>query len=66
MILHPFVSLEGATALDEGCEIFSFTRLVDTQVAANAAVGPHCECGERLDRRAGARRPVFAPAARSR
>jgi bifunctional UDP-N-acetylglucosamine pyrophosphorylase/glucosamine-1-phosphate N-acetyltransferase len=44
VILHPFVSLEGATALEEGCEVFSFTRLVDTRVASNAAVGPHCEC----------------------
>ncbi len=43
VILHPFVSLEGATVLEEGCEIFPFTRLVDTVVAANAAVGPHCE-----------------------
>jgi bifunctional UDP-N-acetylglucosamine pyrophosphorylase / glucosamine-1-phosphate N-acetyltransferase len=44
VVLHPFVSLEGATVLEEGCEVFSFTRLVDTRVAANAAVGPHCEC----------------------
>ena len=43
VILHPFVSLEGSTALEEGCEILSFTRLIDTKVAANAAVGPHCE-----------------------
>ena len=43
VVLHPFVSLEGATILDEGCEILSFTRLVDTHVAANATVGPHCE-----------------------
>jgi bifunctional UDP-N-acetylglucosamine pyrophosphorylase/glucosamine-1-phosphate N-acetyltransferase len=44
VVLHPFVSLEGATVLEEGSEIFPFTRLVDTVVAANAAVGPHCEC----------------------
>ena len=43
VILHPFVSLEGATVLEEGCEIFPFTRLVDTVVSANATVGPHCE-----------------------
>ena len=43
VILHPFVSLEGATVLEEGCEILPFTRLVDTRVAANASVGPHCE-----------------------
>ncbi len=44
IVLHPFVSIEGATVLEEGCEIFSFTRLVDTRVAAKAAVGPHCVC----------------------
>jgi bifunctional UDP-N-acetylglucosamine pyrophosphorylase/glucosamine-1-phosphate N-acetyltransferase len=44
VILHPFVSLEGSTVLEEGSEVFSFTRLVDTHVSRNAAVGPHCEC----------------------
>jgi bifunctional UDP-N-acetylglucosamine pyrophosphorylase / glucosamine-1-phosphate N-acetyltransferase len=44
VVLHPFVSLEGETVLEEGCEIFSFTRLVDTRVSAGAAVGPHCVC----------------------
>jgi len=44
VVLHPFVSLEGETVLEEGCEIFSFTRLVDTRVSAGAAVGPHCQC----------------------
>jgi bifunctional UDP-N-acetylglucosamine pyrophosphorylase/glucosamine-1-phosphate N-acetyltransferase len=44
VVLHPFVSLEGETVLEEGCEIFSFTRLVNTRVSAGAAVGPHCEC----------------------
>ena len=43
VILHPFVSLEGATVLEEGCEVFSFTRLVDTQLSAYASIGPHCE-----------------------
>ncbi len=43
VVLHPFVCLEGATVLEEGCEIFPFTRLVDTHVATNASVGPHCE-----------------------
>jgi bifunctional UDP-N-acetylglucosamine pyrophosphorylase/glucosamine-1-phosphate N-acetyltransferase len=43
VILHPFVSIEGATVLEEGCEILSFTRLVDTRVGPNATVGPHCE-----------------------
>ena len=43
VVLHPFVSLEGATELGEGCEIRPFTHLVDTKVAAGAIVGPHCE-----------------------
>jgi len=43
VVLHPFVSLEGKTTLAEGCEVLSFTRLVDTSVAAGAVVGPHCE-----------------------
>jgi bifunctional UDP-N-acetylglucosamine pyrophosphorylase/glucosamine-1-phosphate N-acetyltransferase len=43
VILHPFVSLEGASSLGEGCEILPFTRIVDTVVAPNATVGPHCE-----------------------
>lgn len=43
VVLHPFVSLEGDTVLEEGCEILSFTRLVDSHVAAGATVGPHCE-----------------------
>ena len=43
VVLHPFVSLEGRTTLAEGCEVLSFTRLVDTSVAAGAVVGPHCE-----------------------
>jgi bifunctional UDP-N-acetylglucosamine pyrophosphorylase/glucosamine-1-phosphate N-acetyltransferase len=43
VVLHPFVSLEGRTTLAQGCEVLSFTRLVDTSVAAGAIVGPHCE-----------------------
>jgi bifunctional UDP-N-acetylglucosamine pyrophosphorylase/glucosamine-1-phosphate N-acetyltransferase len=43
VILHPFVSLEGDTRLDEGCEIRSFTRILDSQIATGSAVGPHCE-----------------------
>jgi bifunctional UDP-N-acetylglucosamine pyrophosphorylase/glucosamine-1-phosphate N-acetyltransferase len=42
-VLHPFVCLEGRTSIGEGAEILSFTRLVDTTVAAGASVGPHCE-----------------------
>ena len=62
VILHPFVSLEGATVLEEGCEVFSFTRLVDTQLSAYASIGPHCEMRELHDRSPGARRAVLAPA----
>jgi bifunctional UDP-N-acetylglucosamine pyrophosphorylase/glucosamine-1-phosphate N-acetyltransferase len=43
VVLHPFVSLEGETALAEGCEIRSFSRIVDSRIGAGAAVGPHCE-----------------------
>jgi bifunctional UDP-N-acetylglucosamine pyrophosphorylase/glucosamine-1-phosphate N-acetyltransferase len=43
VVLHPFVCLEGKTALAEGCEVLSFTRLVDTRLAAGAAIGPHCD-----------------------
>jgi bifunctional UDP-N-acetylglucosamine pyrophosphorylase/glucosamine-1-phosphate N-acetyltransferase len=42
-VLHPFVSLEGDTAIGEGVEVLPFTRLVDTRVAEGAVVGPHCE-----------------------
>ena len=43
VVLHPFLSLEGKTALAEGCEVLSFTRLLDTTVGAGASVGPHCD-----------------------
>ena len=43
VVLHPFVSLEGETRIEEGCEIFPFTRIVDTLVAAGTTIGPHCE-----------------------
>ena len=53
VILHPFLSLEGKTELAEGCEVLSFTRLVDTTVGPGAAVGPHCEAeGARIGARA--------------
>jgi len=42
-VLHPFVCLEGKTAIGEGAEILPFTRLVDCVVAEGAVVGPHCE-----------------------
>jgi bifunctional UDP-N-acetylglucosamine pyrophosphorylase/glucosamine-1-phosphate N-acetyltransferase len=43
VVLHPFVSLEGRTALSEGCEVLSFTRLLDTQLASGVVIGPHCD-----------------------
>lgn len=43
VVLHPFVCLEGRTALSEGCEVLSFTRLVDTVLAPGAVIGPHCD-----------------------
>ena len=53
VVIHPFVSLEGATVLEEGSEVLPFTRLVDTRVAAGAAVGPHSELeGARIGKRA--------------
>ena len=53
VVLHPFVSLEGATVLEEGCEILPFTRVIDSHVAAGAAIGPHCEVeGARIGARA--------------
>jgi bifunctional UDP-N-acetylglucosamine pyrophosphorylase/glucosamine-1-phosphate N-acetyltransferase len=43
VVLHPFVCLEGKTALSQGCEVLSFTRLVDTRCDAGAVIGPHCD-----------------------
>lgn len=43
VVLHPFVSLEGSTRIAEGCEVFSFTRIADSTLAARASVGPHCD-----------------------
>ena len=43
VVLHPFVCLEGRTVLSEGCEVLSFTRLLDTQLAAGVVIGPHCD-----------------------
>ncbi len=43
VVLHPFVALDGRTVLREGCEILSFTRIADSEVAAGAVIGPHCE-----------------------
>ena len=43
VVLHPFVSLEGKTVLAGGCEVLSFTRLLDTELAAGASIGPHCD-----------------------
>jgi bifunctional UDP-N-acetylglucosamine pyrophosphorylase/glucosamine-1-phosphate N-acetyltransferase len=43
VVVHPFVSLEGTTVLQEGCEVLSFTRIVDSSVGPGAIVGPHGE-----------------------
>jgi len=43
VILHPFVSLEGRTVLRERCEILSFTRISDSELARDVVVGPHCD-----------------------
>jgi len=42
-ILHPFISLEGNTAVREGAQVLSFTRIVDSTLAPGSVVGPHCE-----------------------
>jgi len=42
-VIHPFVSLDGVTVLEQGCEVLPFTRIADSVVGANAVVGPHCE-----------------------
>jgi bifunctional UDP-N-acetylglucosamine pyrophosphorylase/glucosamine-1-phosphate N-acetyltransferase len=53
VVLHPFVSLEGATTLQEGCEILAFTRILDTHAAKGAVIGPHCDVeGARIGPRA--------------
>jgi bifunctional UDP-N-acetylglucosamine pyrophosphorylase/glucosamine-1-phosphate N-acetyltransferase len=43
VVIHPFVSLEGETAIAEGCEVFSFTRVADTRMEEGSAIGPHCD-----------------------
>jgi bifunctional UDP-N-acetylglucosamine pyrophosphorylase/glucosamine-1-phosphate N-acetyltransferase len=43
VVLHPYVSLEGATVLEEGCEVLAFTRVLDSRLAAGAVVGPHTD-----------------------
>lgn len=43
VVVHPFVSLEGRTVLREGCEVLSFTRILNSEVSAGAVVGPHCD-----------------------
>jgi bifunctional UDP-N-acetylglucosamine pyrophosphorylase / glucosamine-1-phosphate N-acetyltransferase len=53
VLVHPFVALEGRTVLREGCEVLSFTRVVDSEVGTGAVVGPHCELeGARVGARA--------------
>lgn len=43
VVIHPFVSLEGETAVGEGCEVLPFTRISDSKLDAGAVVGPHCD-----------------------
>jgi len=42
-VIHPFVSLEGRTAIGEGCEVLPYTRIADSTVAARSVIGPHCD-----------------------
>jgi bifunctional UDP-N-acetylglucosamine pyrophosphorylase/glucosamine-1-phosphate N-acetyltransferase len=42
-VVHPFVCLDGATLLEQGCEVLPFTRITDSTVGPAAVVGPHCE-----------------------
>jgi bifunctional UDP-N-acetylglucosamine pyrophosphorylase / glucosamine-1-phosphate N-acetyltransferase len=42
-VVHPFVCLDGATLLEQGCEVLPFTRITDSTVGPGAVVGPHCE-----------------------
>jgi bifunctional UDP-N-acetylglucosamine pyrophosphorylase / glucosamine-1-phosphate N-acetyltransferase len=53
VVLHPYVSLEGATVLEEGCEVLAFTRVLDSRLSAGAVVGPHSDVeGARIGPRA--------------
>jgi bifunctional UDP-N-acetylglucosamine pyrophosphorylase/glucosamine-1-phosphate N-acetyltransferase len=53
VVLHPFVSLEGATRIAEGCEVLPFTRVADSELAPRAIVGPHTDIeGARVGERA--------------
>jgi bifunctional UDP-N-acetylglucosamine pyrophosphorylase / glucosamine-1-phosphate N-acetyltransferase len=52
-VIHPFVSLEGSTTLEQGCEVLPFTRICDSVIQAQAVVGPHCDLeGARVGPRA--------------
>jgi bifunctional UDP-N-acetylglucosamine pyrophosphorylase/glucosamine-1-phosphate N-acetyltransferase len=42
-LVHPFVSLEGVTVVQEGSEILPFTRVIDSVIGVGAVVGAHCE-----------------------
>jgi bifunctional UDP-N-acetylglucosamine pyrophosphorylase/glucosamine-1-phosphate N-acetyltransferase len=53
VVLHPYVSLEGTTVLEEGCEVLAFTRVLDSRIASGAVVGPHSDLeGARIGPRA--------------
>jgi len=52
-ILHPFVILEGKTAVSSGCQVLPFTRVADSQIAPLAVIGPHCDVeGAKIGERA--------------
>lgn len=42
-VVHPFVSLDGATVVEQGSEILPFTRIVDSVIGVRAVIGPHCD-----------------------
>jgi bifunctional UDP-N-acetylglucosamine pyrophosphorylase/glucosamine-1-phosphate N-acetyltransferase len=42
-VVHPFVTLEGTTVVEQGSEVLPFTRVVDSQIGVSAVVGPHCD-----------------------
>jgi bifunctional UDP-N-acetylglucosamine pyrophosphorylase/glucosamine-1-phosphate N-acetyltransferase len=53
VVLHPYVSLEGATVVEEGSEILAFTRVLDSRIATGSVVGPHSDVeGARIGPRA--------------
>jgi bifunctional UDP-N-acetylglucosamine pyrophosphorylase/glucosamine-1-phosphate N-acetyltransferase len=53
VVLHPFVSLEGATTIAEETEILPFSRIADSQIGRACRIGPHTDIeGARVGARA--------------